>query len=386
MNSNRNPQPMRLAIGGMLALVVAMGIGRFVYTPILPMMVDEIGLSASQAGMIASSNYAGYLVGAIVAATSFLKGSRRTWMLVALMASAFTTLLMGWANSYIQFMALRFVAGVFSAWVLVFSSALIIDRLISAGRGQLSAMHFAGVGVGIIVASILTTLAAVTEGNWSDAWLYNGIFALLLVSAVTYLVAEGESAVIVSSFTPVANRRPIKWLLSAYGLFGFGYVITATFIIQMVRSSNYSLAVETWVWVLVGLAGIPSVWFWNKVANRIGNSKAFAIACICEAFGVGASVLVVNLGGLIFAAIFLGGTIMGITALGLVEARTRSIDDPRRALAMMTAAFGFGQIVGPMVAGYTYDASGSFLLPSLLASAALAAAAVLVQIRGPADM
>ena len=136
-----------------------------------------------------------------------------------------------------------------------------------------------------------------------------------------------------------------------------------------------------WVWVLVGLSAAPSVWFWNKVSARLGNSKTFAIACISEALGVGASVLVVNLGGLIFAAIFLGGTFMGITALGLVEARSRSTNDPRRALAMMTALFGLGQIIGPSLAGYMRDVSGNYLLPTLLASGALFVAAILVQIR-----
>ena len=386
MDHQNNPSLLRLAIGGMLALVVAMGIGRFVYTPILPMMIEEIGLSTSQAGMIASSNYAGYLLGAIIAATSLVKGSRRTWMLGALMASALTTLFMSWANSYLQFIVLRFAAGLFSAWVLVFASALILDRLIQAGRGQLSTMHFAGVGLGIIAASILTAFAATAAGGWSNAWLYNGILALILVVAVIYLVADDKPRESFDNRVASGNRRPIKWLLSAYGLFGFGYVITATFIIQMVRSSNFSLAIETWVWILVGMAAIPSVWFWTKVAGRLGNSRAFAIACICEAFGVAASVLFVNLGGLIFAAIFLGGTFMGITALGLVEARTRSMDDPGRSLAMMTAAFGLGQIIGPIMAGYMHDASGSFLLPTLLACAALMLAAILVQVRGPAEI
>ena len=375
-----DPAPMKIAVGGMLALAVAMGIGRFVYTPILPMMVEELGLSAAQAGMIASSNFAGYLIGAIIAATSLLQGSRKTWMLTALIISAITTLLMGWADGYLQFIVLRFAAGVFSAWVLVFASALVIEQLAKAGKEQLSAIHFAGVGLGIIIASILTTLAAVTAGNWQGAWFYNGVFAVLLVLVIFLMIVGREPTATSTRVNDKGVGRPIKWLLSAYGLFGFGYVITATFIVQMVRSSNYPLAVEAWVWILVGLAAMPSVWLWNIVAKRFGNSKAFAIACVCEALGVAASVLMDNLGGLVFAAIFLGGTFMGITALGLVEARNRSQGDQRHALAMMTAAFGFGQIVGPLVAGYMHDASGNFLMPSLLACLALIVAAILVQI------
>ena len=381
MRPRHNPAPVKLAAGGLLALVVAMGIGRFVYTPILPMMVAELGLSTSQAGMIASANFAGYLIGAIIAATTWLKGSRRIWMLGALISSAITTLLMAWADSYLQFIVLRFAAGLFSAWVLVFASALIIDHLVNAGRGELSAVHFAGVGAGIVIASILTAYSQVSGGNWSSAWLYNGLFALLITAAVASLVTETEGESNTAKYSSNSVRRPIKWLLTAYGLFGFGYVITATFIIQMIRSSNYSLAVETWIWILVGLAAMPSVWFWNNAAKRLGNSNAFAVACFIEAIGVAASVLTVNLAGMILAALFLGGTFMGITALGLVEARIRSAGDPRHALAMMTAAFGLGQIIGPAVAGYLHDSSGSFLIPTLMASTALVAAAMLVQIR-----
>lgn len=364
----------------MLALVVAMGIGRFVYTPILPMMIEEIGLSASQAGVIASSNFAGYLLGAVIAATSLLKGSRRVWMLAALSASAVTTILMAWTDGYLQFLLLRFAAGVFSAWVLVFASALIIGQLVAAGRARLSALHFAGVGAGIIAASLLTAVAAHTAGGWRGAWLYNGAFALILAGCVACLVDEsGETAM--SAKTRGDGHRTIIWLLAAYGLFGFGYVITATFIIQIVRALNYSLAIETWIWVLVGAAAVLSVWFWDNIANRVGNCRAFAMACICESIGVAASVLLANIAGLVFASLLLGGTFMGITALGLAEAHNRCKGDLRHALAMMTAVFGIGQIAGPVAAGYMHDISGSFLLPSLLASGALLAAAMLVHIR-----
>ena len=377
-----NQSPISLAFAGMLALIVAMGIGRFVYTPILPMMVEEVGLTTYEAGMIASSNFAGYLFGAILAATSLLKGSHRLWMFAALIASAVTTLIMGWAQSYWQFIVLRFFAGLFSAWVLVFASTLIIDRLVLLGKRQLSALHFAGVGAGIIVASLLTTLAAISADGWRSAWLFNGVIALLITLLVIYLLKDAAAITNSRRVDGLKNHQPIKFLLIAYGLFGFGYVITATFIIQLVRSFNYSLVVESWVWILVGLAAIPSVWVWNKVASRLGNSRAFACACVCEAFGVAASVLIQNLAGLIISGLLLGGTFMGITALGLIEARSRSPHQPGRALALMTAAFGVGQIVGPVVAGYMFDSSGSFLMPTLLACAALIAASIFVQLRG----
>src|SRR5690349_16473481 len=111
-----------VTIGGMLALASAMGIGRFVYTPILPAMAEALGLSKSQAGLIAAANFAGYLAGALAAAAPRLPGGRRAWFLGMLAAGAATVLAMGLGTSFAGFLALRFAGGVASAFVLVLGS------------------------------------------------------------------------------------------------------------------------------------------------------------------------------------------------------------------------------------------------------------------------
>ena len=150
----------------------------------------------------------------------------------------------------------------------------------------------------------------------------------------------------------------------------------------IVRGSPEIRNFEPFVWLVVGLAAIPSVAAWTLLARRWGVVQAFAVACLVEALGVVCSVIWISVPGLFVSAIFLGGTFMGITALGLVAARDMSGDDPRRVLAVMTAAFGLGQIVGPLVAGYGFDLTGSFLIPSLLAAAALCLSAGLVVMLG----
>jgi predicted MFS family arabinose efflux permease len=364
-----------VALGGCLALAAAMGIGRFVYTPILPFMVEGIGLSQAEAGIIASANFLGYLLGALAAAKASLPGGRRRWFLIALAISALTTAAMAAAASVPLFILLRFASGVASAFVLVFASALVLDRLMAAGRTGLWALHFAGVGVGIAGSAVLVALLAEGGVGWRGLWLASGALALVALFAVLRLVpAEQEPAA-----PPKRNGRArpnprLVALIVAYGLFGFGYVITATFISTQVRLTPALQWLEPYVWLTVGLAGIPSVAVWGWIARRVGNGRGFAVACLLEGIGVALSVLGSGAVAVLLAAALLGGTIMGITALGLVHARSLSSGDPRRSIALMTAAFGLGQMIGPSFAGFAYEASGAFTLPTLAASAALVVA------------
>ncbi len=368
-----------VALGGLIALAAAMGIGRFVYTPILPFMVESLGLTKAEAGVIASANFLGYLLGALAAAKTVLPGGRRRWFLAALAVSALSTGAMGLADSMTLFLGLRLIGGVASAFVLVFSSALVLERLAAAGRPGLSAVHFAGVGSGIAVSALLVAGLAGAGYDWRSQWLFSGALSLLALGAVVWLVPdEAEATASAAPTQEDAGSRRLLALILAYGLFGFGYVITATFISDLVRGSPQIRSIEPVIWLVVGLAAVPSVALWTWVGGRWGNERSFAIACLVEGLGVTLSVLASSAWAVVAAAALLGGTFMGITALGLVHARRLSRGDPRRSLALMTAAFGLGQMIGPTFAGIAYDVSESYLAPSLVAAAALAVAAGLV--------
>ena len=170
-------------------------------------------------------------------------------------------------------------------------------------------------------------------------------------------------------------------LIAAYGLFGFGYVITATFIVDMVRGAAGIAHLEPYIWVLFGLSAAPSVALWTWIGRSWGVLRTFAVASLVEAAGVAASALWLHTTGVIVAAVFVGGTFMGLTALGLIAARETSPNgsggDPRSRIALMTASFSAGQILGPVFAGYVYDVTGSLAMPSLVAVAALVLAALL---------
>lgn len=375
-----SPSPRSTAVAGLIAMAAAMGVGRFIYTPILPFMTEGLGLSKSQAGLIAGANFTGYLLGALGAASTRFGGPPRAWLLGALALSALSTGAMAAGHTLAIAMALRFIGGMASAFVLVFASTLVLERLNAAGRGSLSAVHFAGVGVGMAVTALLVWCLEATGHDWRTMWLGGGLISLAAVPLVAALlpgVAE-VTPVRTSGRAQAAAAPQLRRLIVAYGLFGFGYVITATFLVAIVRGSAEARPLETLIWLTAGLAAIPSVALWSGLGHHIGVLRAFAVACLVEAVGVFASVIWVNVTGLFVAALFLGGTLMGITALGLVGARGLALAGVRTVLAGMTAAFGFGQVIGPVAAGYLFDVTGSFFLPTTLAAAALCVAALLV--------
>jgi predicted MFS family arabinose efflux permease len=361
----------------MIAMAAAMGIGRFVYTPILPAMMAGLGLSKSAAGLIASANFLGYLLGALLAAWPNLPGSRRTWLLGALATSGLTTAAMGLTHAMAAFLVLRFVGGAASAIVLVFASAIVLEHLTQANRPALSALHFSGVGIGITVSAVLIAALLQAGEQWSALWWTSGLLSLAATVIVAALVRDGSEAPRLHRERTRARNPALLRLVIAYGLFGFGYVITATFLVMIVRTTPQIRSLEPVIWVAFGLAAAPSVALWTQLAARFGLTATFAIACVVEAIGVLASVAWPTASGALLAAILVGGTFMGLTALGLVRARMLATGDPRRVLALMTGAFGLGQIVGPGYAGFVADRLGGFAVPSLTAVAALLLAAVL---------
>jgi len=358
----------------------AVGIGRFVYTPILPHMVDALHLTKSQAGLIASANFIGYLAGALLSAIR-LPGTQRGWLLAALAANVACLAAMGLTTDMAVFLVLRAGAGLASAFALVFASALVLNRLAIAGHGGLSAVHFAGVGTGIAAASALVAWLPLHGADWRDMWFASAAMALVASLAVTIMVPADHPGATAPSGPKTRLSAGFWSLLVAYGLFGFGYIITATFIVQMVRGTKEIAGLEPYIFILFGLSAAPSVALWARLGSKLGILRTFAIAAIVEAAGVAASALFLSPATVILTSVFVGGTFMGLTALGLIGAREGGGDPPssdtRGRIALMTASFSFGQILGPSVAGYVYDLTGSLAVPSLAAAGALVIAALL---------
>jgi MFS family permease len=273
------------------------------------------------------------------------------------------------------FMALRFTGGLASALFMVFGSALIFERLAAAKRSDLSYVFFGGVGTGITGSALLVAWLGATGIGWDGQWIATGGLAIAGLAAIVWLIppAPGDTPAPALPGGSRTDRRMIP-LSIAYGLFGFGYVITTTFISAIVRQTPELAHLEPYIWVVVGLGALPSVAFWSWVGRKVGNPTGFALACLVEATGVTITVLVPDAGAVLVAAVMVGGTFVGITAVGLFVANDLAAGsgaDPRRMIALMTGIFGIGQMIGPAFAGYVADITGTFTAPSLIAAGAL---------------
>jgi len=373
------------ALAGFLALALAMGVGRFAYTPMLPPMLDGSSLSLAGAGFVASANFAGYLAGALLATRSFIARRRVFWLRVGLVAIVVTTAAMAIDAGAWTWAVVRFVAGVASAFVLVFASAVVFASAAREGRPMLGALLYSGVGFGIVTSTML--IDSGRDAGWGFAPLWSTLAALALVFAIApWRELDAPPSPPPAGAAPIAaqasaDRRALSRLVWSYGCLGFGYVITATFIVVMARGLPDASTAEFWTWMIVGIAGAPSNWFWMRVAQRVGVYPAIVAAFVLEAIGVALVAIGQQAIALYVGAALLGGTFMAITALGLAQARSLAPDRPDETIARMTVAFSIGQIVGPAIGGWMAERSGSFVAPSwiavgvLVVGAALAAAA-----------
>ena len=375
------PSPARLAVGGMLAMASAFGIGRFVYTPILPVMIGDGALTPASAGIVAAANFLGYLLGALAGASATTQRHPRLFFLGGLLAGGLSLAGMAVPPSIPVFSVMRFLGGFGSAFVIVCLSSMALEPLVRAGRIGLSAAPFAGVGFGIAFSSGLVSVLASAGVGWKAMWVANALVSTAMALLLFFLLPAPS----LPAHAPAPAGRKglprispaLAALVVSYGLFGFGYVITATFLVAIVRETASLATLEPYAWAIVGLAGALSIPFWSWVARRTTDVFAYVAGCLVEATGVALSVVSPTPATIIISGIFLGGTFMAITAIGLGIARRLTQMAPQRAQAIMTSAFGLGQIVGPALAGHMRETSGSFVAPSLIAAAALVVAGAL---------
>lgn len=351
-----------LALAGAVVLAIGMGYGRFSYTGILPVMLQEGLLSLHQGNLAASANYAGYLIGALLLAKAKPADARRLNM-ASVGLTIGCLLLLAWTKSPWAVVAVRGFAGLLSAVSLIAASLWLLQHM---KHHTGAPVLYAGVGLGIFLSAEFIALGKTYGYTSQQIWLLCGLTALLLFALVFKLLLSPPDYLIdyqrqaSSQAQPEAGGAKAAWkLLVIYGLAGFGYIITATYL-PLFLSGSLSTLDPVQLWAIFGLAAIPSCFVWHQIVSKYGYRRAFAANLLVQATGVVLPAFSHSLLFCLLSAVLVGFTFTGTVTIALPEARRLAHLVRFNMIAAMTAIYGIGQIIGPLVAGELYGITGSF--------------------------
>ncbi|KVU64228.1 MFS transporter [Burkholderia ubonensis] len=370
------------ALAGMIGLAVALGVGRFAFTPLLPLMLADGSIGLKAGSWLASANYAGYFVGAVSCAA--LRVAPARMVRFGLAATVLLTAAMGVGHLLPVWLAVRFVAGVVSAWTFVFVSQWGLRRLAELHAPEWSGVIYAGPGVGIVLTGLIGSALAGQRATWG--WL--GFAALSAVLSVAIWRTFGGAAAPRSPdasphapdrHAPAAagpHRADAAWLVALYAMPGFGYIITATFLPVIARAALP--AGSPWpdlFWPMFGAALIVGAIAAARLPAHWDNRLLLAGGCVTQALGIAAGIVWPNAAGFSLGSVLLGLPFTAITLFAMREARRLHGERAAGLMGYATASYGVGQIAGPLVAAPLVAQSGSFTPVLWIAAASLVAGA-----------
>ena len=360
-----------LILTGIAALTIAVGIGRFSYTPILPYMISELNLTTTEAGLIASSNYLGYLLGSLIPIFPQFPKNIRSIFIYSIFISIISLFAMGLTNTFEVFILIRFIHGIFSAFVLILGTSLIVSHVQKKGKIFLGTAHFSGVGLGMALSAIVVSYLGFLNFTWDELWFSIGILAIMLSFQIIKFTPIQKAEVKYNLKSKNKTSLGFSLITISYGLYGFGYVAFGTFISTMSRLTPGLEKTEPYVWFVVGVTGIPSVFFWNWFGSKIGNDIGLFLANLILGLGVLFSVLINNEFGIFLSCILFGLSFVPITSMCLLEGQKRFSGSFIVSTAILTFSFSIGQMIGPYLSGLLTDYYGSFFFSMIISGIVL---------------
>ncbi|MEB6378446.1 MFS transporter [Leclercia adecarboxylata] len=338
---------LRIALSGFVVLVVAMGIGRFAFTPQVPLMIAAGELTLTSAGLVAAMNYLGYLVGAwdAMRAHRFVEG--RLWL--GITGAVALTLLSAVADNAVIHGLLRFVIGCMSGWSMVLVAAWTNERLAHFGKPGLSAAVFAGPGAGIAISGLLAVWIQSRALSASAAWQIYGLLALVLVALVArYLPRTGQLHRPGTTPEPLTLNRDLRRLVWSYSLAGFGYILPATFLSHMAALRFPGSTFAQFVWPVFGFASMLGIALSIALRHVSTTHRRLAVVLWLQAMGVIAAWLMPGMAGLVTGAMLVGGGFLCAVQLSLLYGRELAPNHTRYMAGLLTTGYAIGQLIGPM--------------------------------------
>ncbi len=370
MSTNRFPLSSRhqVILAGICALILTVGIARFAYTPFLPIMLNETSLDTLSGGWLATFNYIGYLSGVVL--ISFLTSLKTKFLFyrINLILAVLSTVLMAVTTDIVLWSILRFIGGLTSTAGIILAAGFVMGWLKQNGYKSALGIHFSGLGFGIAIPGLVIVLIT-PYFNWAQQWLIMGLFGILFFLPAWFLMPAPATQQAATADFAAPNNKWMRLMIAAYACAGVGYVISATFIVAILEEMPSLSGHGNLIWVMLGVAAIPSCIIWDKVAERIGETRAiiaaYSIILVSILIPLFSESLLFN----VIGALLFGATFAGIVSLMLVYVGHKFPHNPAKAMAKLTISYGIAQLIAPALAGYLSTLTGHYLSALWMAAA-----------------
>lgn len=339
-----------ILLAGIIALIIGVGVARFVFTSLLPPMLEDY-LTISFAGVLASINYVGYLSGSIFSV--FIKdiNTKVKFFRLGMFLAVITTLMLGVTTSETIWIISRILAGFGAAMALVVGSAIVMNKLNIQNKTKAMGIHFSGIGFSILISDLIVRIVFYFNGTWQFAWVVLAIFAFVMSFYSMYILSYDKEVkqnsvkhhIDKSLFSPF-----VIILIMAYFCEGVGMVVQGTFLPDIINSLKGLEGFGSFTWTLVGLAGIPSCIIWMMLAHKYGSVNIIILAMFLQVIGILISALTNNIYLNLFSGILYGGTFIGLVALFMNLGGKIAGNNPVMLMGALTTAYGIGQVVAPL--------------------------------------
>ncbi|WP_417516773.1 YbfB/YjiJ family MFS transporter [Marinobacter sp.] len=355
-------ETIKVLAASVIAVVVMVGIARFSYTPMIPEMMDALGLSQSVVGLLATVNYAGYLTGALLITRISDLGLKVRFYQLGLVVAVVSTILMGYTTDIWLWYLLRFVSGLSTSAGMLLGAGLLMSWLIKNNEKSELGVFFSGIGLGIVLTAVLAELIK-DSFTWDQQWVIYGLVGLALMLPVWRWMPDYRACALPRTGGTSGNggrSRFIMILQLAYFCAGVGYVVTATFLVAIAESMP-ELSGRGWlIWLIAGLAATPACWLWDVFSRRWGQWTALYLAYALNSVSILMLIVNTSMFSVTLSAIIYGASFIGIVSMMLAMVGRVFPENPSRPMSRLTFSYGIAQMLAPAVVGYLADVEGNY--------------------------
>ncbi|EKK5513980.1 YbfB/YjiJ family MFS transporter [Staphylococcus pseudintermedius] len=362
---------------GMIALFIVIALGRFAYTPILPFMQLDTGLDNKSVGLLATFNYLGYLIGAMLPIFYIMK-NKVFDLKCYLLLNVATMLLFGVTDHFVIWSLLRLLNGISSGAVFVLASNIVLEALHLARREGIAGLLYSAVGLGLFSSSLFILLYTDVT-HWRETWIWLGSAAFILTLIIIVCLRENPTLPEPASHKAHGPEKVIRYskkfyipFAIAYFCEGAGYIITGTFLVAIVKTMPTLSEYAALSWMFVGLGAIPATVLWSMIGQRIGICLSVILAFLLQIVAVLMPIFTVNAFAIALSSMIFGATFLGLTTLFMSKSHQITFETKGNNLvAVMTLIYSVGQMIAPYISGILIERTHSYNDALIFATAIL---------------